>query len=245
MAQGEKKPADAANAFVRVLLTDAGRLVGGLSPRQWEDTLEYFDHRCAYTGEREHIVKEHAIPINRTHCGLHVYGNVVPATRKANGKKGDNDYKEFLKGDADRLHRIEKFMEAARYRERTEPFNQIRQFCETEYDHIVERCSANKEHLRTLMPASPTIHAKHDIRTRTGASSNSPVKDLIVELMAQVDKDGIGLSYQQIASIVCERVVGAHTTARSVACYKTYARKRRYGITPDQADAILKVTRRH
>ena len=44
-------PGDAANAFVRVLLRDAGELVGGLSESEWENTLKYFDHRCAYTGD--------------------------------------------------------------------------------------------------------------------------------------------------------------------------------------------------
>lgn len=49
MAKG-KNPSDAANAFVRVLLNEAGKLAGGISKQQWEDTLEYFGHRCAYTG---------------------------------------------------------------------------------------------------------------------------------------------------------------------------------------------------
>ena len=243
MAQRGKNPGDAANAFVRVLLSEAGRLAGGLNDDQWEYTLEYFGHCCAYTGEREDIVKEHAIPINKTHCGLHVYGNVVPATKKANSRKSDKDYKEFLKGDIDRLHRIERFMENARYRERTEPFNHIRRFCQTEYDHIIERCAKNKEHLRRLMPDN-AIHVNHDgDGVRASVSSKSPVKDLIVKLLAQVDKDGFGLSDQRIADIVCDDI-GAKTTARSVACYKTYARKGQHGITRDQADAILKVKRR-
>ena len=103
----------------------------------------------------------------------------------------------------------------------------------------------NKEYLAKLMPDSSTIRAVHDShRARARASSNSPVQDLIVELMAQVDKDGVGLSYRKIAGIVRERVVGAETTAGSVACYRTYARKGQYGITPEQADAILRITRR-
>ena len=137
MAQtGQRDPGDVANAFVRVLLSDAGRLVGGLSDGQWKCTLKYFGHRCAYTGEEGKLVKEHAIPINRTHCGLHLFGNVVPATKKANDAKGkgNKDYKEFLKDDEDRLRKIEQFMEYARYRERAKPFDDIQRFCQTQYD---------------------------------------------------------------------------------------------------------------
>ena len=163
MAQtGQSNPGDAANAFVRVLLSDAGRLVGGLSDSQWKCTLEYFGYRCAYTGEEGKLVKEHAIPINRTHCGLHLFGNVVPATRKANNAKGkDNkDYKEFLKGDEDRLRRIEEFMEYAHYRERARPFEDIQRFCQTRYDLINALCAENKDYLKKLMPDS-TGHAGH------------------------------------------------------------------------------------
>ena len=44
-------PGDAANAFVRVLLSDAGELAGGLDAKQWDETLEFFGCRCAYTGK--------------------------------------------------------------------------------------------------------------------------------------------------------------------------------------------------
>ena len=58
-------PGDAANAFVRVLLSDAGELAGGLDDEEWNSTLDFFDHRCAYTGEpltEDSAEQEHAIP---------------------------------------------------------------------------------------------------------------------------------------------------------------------------------------
>ena len=86
--------------FVRVVLSDAGELLGGLSEDEWCQTLDFFNHRCAYTGEKLGAdgVRDHAVPVNRTHCGLHLYGNVLPTTRAANSEKGGQHWREFVKG---------------------------------------------------------------------------------------------------------------------------------------------------
>ena len=154
---GEQKrqhnPGDAASAFIRVLLSEAGRLAGGLTDSEWEDTMAHFDHCCAYTGEpltNETTRQEHAIPINRESCGLHLYGNVVPATKEANRRKSSK-HKEFLKDDPHRLHRIEKFMENAGYHERTRPFGEFHLFCQAQCRLITSLCDANKDYLQELM----------------------------------------------------------------------------------------------
>ena len=36
-------PGDAANAFVRVILSDAGAMLGGLTEDEWGKSLEWFD----------------------------------------------------------------------------------------------------------------------------------------------------------------------------------------------------------
>ena len=92
MAQQTRKwnPGDASNVFVRVILSDAGALLGGLSDEEWDKTLGWFHGRCAYTGEelaQGQMDQDHAVPMNRAHCGLHLYGNVVPATRDANRER--------------------------------------------------------------------------------------------------------------------------------------------------------------
>ena len=89
MAKQTRKtnPGDAANAFVRVILSDAGAMLGGLTEYEWRRTLEWFDRRCAYTGQtlgEGEMERDHAIPMNRAQCGLHLYGKVVPATKEAN-----------------------------------------------------------------------------------------------------------------------------------------------------------------
>ena len=113
-------PGDAANAFVRVILSNAGAMLGGLKEHEWRKTLEWFDGRCAYTGRSladGETERDHAIPMNRTHCGLHLYGNVVPATQEANRRKAGTHYREFIE-DHDRLERIDAFLCASMYWER-------------------------------------------------------------------------------------------------------------------------------
>src|SRR5260370_34273173 len=75
------RPGDSANLFIRCLLSDAGELLGGLAEDEWRQTLDHFGSRCAYTDvplTLETAVKDHAIPINKTDCGLHLFGNVLP-----------------------------------------------------------------------------------------------------------------------------------------------------------------------
>ena len=261
MAQKRQhNPGDAANAFIRVLLSDAGRLAGGLSDSEWEDTLKYFDHRCAYTGDqltKENRQQEHAIPINRKHCGLHLYGNVVPATKAANSRKHSRHYKDFLRDDKDkdkdRLHRIERFMEDTRYRERTKPFEHIQRFCQTQYELITALCDVNKRYLKKLMPegsahedasGDPASGGRQVGATgpETDRKPTARVHDEIIRLL-MIETDGVGLSYREIADMVRERVPSARTTHRSVACYKQYAKNRTRGITEAQAKNILSIRR--
>lgn len=148
------KPGDAANVFVRVLLSEAGELAGGLDDEEWAKTLEFFGHRCAYTGEElteDSAEQEHAIPINRHHCGLHLYGNVVPSTRKANEDKGGKHFEHFV-DDHERLQKIKEFMAKAEYYERAKPFEGLQAYCQTQYDVIVALCKTNADYLKMLLP---------------------------------------------------------------------------------------------
>lgn len=142
--------------FIRVLLGDAGELVRGLSDEQWAKTLDCFGHRCAYTGEElkdGNAEQEHAIPINREHCGLHLYGNVVPATREANRSKRGLHFRDFV-DDATRLEKIERFLEDTGYFERAKPFAGLQAYCQTQYEVIGALCKANRAYLNKLLPAT-------------------------------------------------------------------------------------------
>ena len=92
-------PADVANLFIRCFLSDVGEALGGCSNLQWRKTLEYFDFCCAYTGKpvtKATAVMDHAIPMNKRHCGLHLFGNLVPCISAANTEKHYRHYREFL-----------------------------------------------------------------------------------------------------------------------------------------------------
>ena len=151
-------PGDAANAYVRMLLSEVGRLVGGITDEQWERTREFFGGVCAYTGEPlsdADAVSEHAVPINRKHCGVHAYGNVLPASKAANdAKAGDAlppDYMATVVEDATRLGRIEAFVRESGYETRIEPFGDLRRYCEQQYRQIIALGEVNRAHLRSIV----------------------------------------------------------------------------------------------
>ena len=135
--------------FVRVILSDAGTKLGGLTETEWDQTLDWFAGRCAYTGEAlvdGRMEREHAIPINRTHCGLHLYGNVLPATKEANRQKAGKHYREFVE-DPDRLERIESFVRQSRYWERVSVYGNLQRYCEAQYRSIAALCRVNSNYL--------------------------------------------------------------------------------------------------
>ena len=102
MAKGRTNPGDVANLMVRCLLSDASELLGGWTDTDRERTLRYFGNRCAYTGapyDAATFVWDHLIPHTQEACGLHVYGNLVPATRAANSAKAAKDFRAFLRSD--------------------------------------------------------------------------------------------------------------------------------------------------
>ena len=139
-------PGDAANSFVRVVLSDAGELLGGLSEDEWQRTLDSFDRRCAYTGEAlgPDAVRDHAVPINRTYCGLHLYGNVLPTTRATNSEKGGQHWREFVK-DLETAARIEAFIAQSGYAEKTERLGGLQAYCETMYRIVDGMCRTAKQ----------------------------------------------------------------------------------------------------
>ena len=150
-------PGDAANAFVRVILSDAGAMLGGLKEDEWGQSLKWFEGRCAYTGEAlvdGDTERDHAVPMNRTHCGLHLYGNVVPATRTANRRKAGSHYREFLK-DGEQLERIDAFLRESGYWERVSAFRNLQSYCEAQYRAIDALCRVNRKYLSNLLPTAP------------------------------------------------------------------------------------------
>ena len=105
---------NAQNLVIRTILSNLGD--ESFSEKDWEETKEYFEGKCVYCGasDRE-IVRDHAIPISRYKLGEHRLGNIVPACKNCNSKKGEQDYIEFCGEDVIALEKINKYMESRNY----------------------------------------------------------------------------------------------------------------------------------
>ena len=98
---------DSANTNVRAFLTKIGaHYLGrsfnhssGKAKLHWRKIVEEtFNSQCAYCGISEKDAKltmEHLIMFNRTECGLHHPGNVVPCCSPCNKRERGND-KNFV-----------------------------------------------------------------------------------------------------------------------------------------------------
>jgi len=61
--------------------------VSTLTAEEWEDIKRTFKNKCVYCGEQKKLEMDHIIPLSKG--GNHTKGNVVPACRNCNAKKGD------------------------------------------------------------------------------------------------------------------------------------------------------------
>lgn len=67
-----------------------------LTEQQWEYTKQYFNNSCAYCGnDKVNLEQDHLIPM--TKGGNYVMGNIIPACRRCNSSKRNNDFIEWYK----------------------------------------------------------------------------------------------------------------------------------------------------
>lgn len=166
MAKRRTNPGDVANLMVRCLLSDASELLGGWTDADRERTLQYFDGRCAYTGvpyDPATFEWDHLIPHNQNACGLHVYGNLVPATHAANIAKADKDFRVFLRQAhaclggltaeerETRIRRLEDFMRITGYAEKAASIEGLSVLCSEQYERVKAICQENKEGIRARL----------------------------------------------------------------------------------------------
>ena len=95
---------------------------GSYTKSQWLDTLEYFDYKCAYTGEciKHNCHVEHIVPISKG--GTSYIWNLVPSTASANLSKHNRDMEEwyreqeyFCEERLNKIYEYQKYM-AAKYK---------------------------------------------------------------------------------------------------------------------------------
>ncbi|MDR0918065.1 MAG: HNH endonuclease [Oscillospiraceae bacterium] len=105
---------DGQNAIIRAILSKLGDESFG--EKDWEETKIFFNHRCAYCDcDTDHLEMDHAIPLNKDRLGEHRLGNLVPACRNCNSKKGSKDYISFLGDNVQAINRIEEYMALKNY----------------------------------------------------------------------------------------------------------------------------------
>lgn len=164
-------PADAANIFVRNLLCDISKELDDFKEKDWKETLKFFNHRCAYTDKKlpsNKLVKDHLIGHNREHCGLHLFGNVIPASKEANAAKANKNYEEFIRkntsvlGEIDeatreiRIANIKKFQEISGYFKKLSKIENVinlKEFINFQYNHIINKSKENRSEFLELVKA--------------------------------------------------------------------------------------------
>ena len=123
---------DTSNSAVRNILTQISKeLYGKLREDMMEETLDFFDWRCPYTGvELKPLIDagtgyaaDHIYPQNREWCGLNVQGNLILVTKESNSAKKGLDVETFLLTDTKVLTDIDKVG-----RSRKERLDKIRVF---------------------------------------------------------------------------------------------------------------------
>ena len=239
MARQTRKwnPGDAANVFVRTILSDAGTVLGGFTEDEWEKTLKYFEGRCAYTGEMlasDDIQRDHAIPMNRAHCGVHLFGNVLPTTKAVNTQKGSRHYREFIE-DERVLAKVEAFIVASGYNDRVARLGDLQYYCAAQYRAIDALCRVNREYLQSLISKSETVAAETHIDDLDRQSPNP--RGLAREsycywlcYVVSQDDSGctVGLPYEEVVEKV---KADGHPNAsvKSAQSHATYIRKGTHG----------------
>lgn len=84
-----------ARLYKRMALLASAR--GTYSEKQWQEKLEYHDHRCVYcgvSGSEKKLTKDHKIPISKG--GTNWISNIAPCCQKCNSKKHDMTSTEFV-----------------------------------------------------------------------------------------------------------------------------------------------------
>lgn len=133
---------NAQNLFIRNILSNLGE--ESFSRSDWQETLQYFDNKCAYCGESTKLIMEHALPINKSELGEHKLGNLVPSCKDCNSRKHHASYEVFLRNDPDKLQKIKEFMASKNYKPMKEHVNfeaikEILDFAHSEVGALAER----------------------------------------------------------------------------------------------------------
>lgn len=90
-----KRRRDVAYAIKARYKARKAQLPATLTPQDWQDIKDGFDHRCVYCNRQMHrLTQEHIVPV--TKGGGYTPDNIVPACGSCNSRKHTQDAFEFL-----------------------------------------------------------------------------------------------------------------------------------------------------
>lgn len=201
-------PGDAANIFVRCMLSDISDILSGFSNEELEKTVEYFDYKCPYTGEDISVeykskkwVLDHLIPHNRESIGLNLYGNIIVTTKETNAKKSAKSFEDFIryetKGTEEekekRIKKIRQFQQDAGYFEKVKNVDELKELCKKSYDEIQNKLKSFLKEYENILGVQNRTDAqvssinKSFVRTsmqmpKFAGSSNGMTKPLAIQM---------------------------------------------------------------
>lgn len=194
---------DVSNSSIRNILTEISKsIAGGITEQEMEDTLDYFDWKCPYTGRdlRQSIVNkdgsyatDHIYPQNRVWCGLNVKGNLIIVAKEANSAKKGMDVKTFFEEDSKfwdnlgvnkqtrlaRLQKIRDFQKQCGY-DPDQIRNVVSPLMEVRYDEVrIEQEKCIKDTLDALKKINIHVISKEPISTKTKTAKSNLLPELI------------------------------------------------------------------
>lgn len=200
---------DAANIFVRCMLSDISDLLGGFSKEDLERTVEYFDYKCPYTGEDISVeyqtgkwVLDHLIPHNRESVGLNLYGNIIVTTKATNSSKAAKPFAEFIRAQTEgteeekekRIQKIKTFQKESGYYNKVKNIEEIKELCKNEYDYIQNRLKEHGTNYESILGTEKALaesRTKNNCNTLNIESSNikenKMTKSIAIELFKKCD----------------------------------------------------------
>ena len=174
--------------------------------------------------------------MNRTHCGVHLFGNLLPTTRAVNTEKGRRHYREFIK-DERVLAKVESFIADSGYGERVALLGDLQHYCAAQYRAIDALCRVNREYLRSLLPEAAAAASRGPADDPDGPPPRCPrrpqsglAREAYCHFLCHVVREDhagrtVGLSYEEVA----ERVRAAGHPNASVNSAKSHASYIRQG----------------
>ena len=144
-----RSKSDISNSAIRIFLQDVGTFYDrerGFEPfrptvKQKDQLLEYFRGKCCFCGveiDRKSLSQDHLIPMNKSHLGLHAWGNVVPCCQSCNNEKQQKPWQAFMASKAiasDAVRRtllINSFVTEMRY----DPTLNLRKYADSLYEDV-------------------------------------------------------------------------------------------------------------